>query len=307
MDDMIIFGEALIDDFGTRQVIGGAPFNVARHLAIFGLAPLLVSRIGVDAGGDLIAAECARCGLSDAALQRDLATPTGRVIVEHHGASHRFVILPDQAYDHIDAAPMAAAIKGKTASPLYFGTLAQRAGSRAALTELLAAHTGLRYLDLNIREGQVSERIVFDSLHQADLVKVNEDELRDLLERFTHRRPLPAVTDSEEVRAACATLLRVFTLQGLVVTLGEHGAVYYGADGSVVTSGAAPKVDVVDTVGAGDAFSAVVLLGLRRGWPLAVTMERANVFAAAVCGIAGAVPADLSFYAPWMARWSELS
>lgn len=303
MDDMIIFGEALIDDFGTRQVIGGAPFNVARHLAAFGLAPLLISRIGSDAGGALIAAECARCGLSDAGLQRDLAAPTGRVIVEHHGASHRFVIRPDQAYDHIEPVP----IKAGADATLYFGTLAQRAGSRAALTELLATHTGMRYLDLNIREGQVSERIVFDSLHQADVVKVNEDELRDLLERFTHRRPLPATADNAEVRAACATFIRVFALKGLVVTLGEHGAVYHGADGSVIATGAAPAVEVVDTVGAGDAFSAVWLLGLRRGWPLAVTMERANAFAAAICGVAGAVPTDLGFYAPWLARWSELS
>jgi hypothetical protein len=63
----------------------------------------------------------------------------------------------------------------------------------------------------------------------------------------------------------------------------------------------AAPVQIVDTVGAGDAFSAVFLFGQMQGWPLALTLARANAFAGAICGISGAVPADISFYTPWMA------
>ena len=161
-----------------------------------------------------------------------------------------------------------------------------------------------RYLDLNVREGQVSERCVFESLHAADIVKVNEDELQDLFSWYTHTRHDTADMDSTGVRMACAALIRIFALEGLLVTLGPRGAVYFGADGAIVADYAsAPPKRIIDTVGAGDAFSAVFLLGRARGWPLAQTLARANQFAGAVCGISGAVPADLAFYEPWLARW----
>lgn len=300
---VIVFGEALIDDLVTEQVVGGAPFNVARHLAAFGAAPTMVTRIGNDRNGAAIRDQFARFGMSQAALQFDDSAPTGRVLVERSDGGHRFVIMPDQAYDQIDAGTMERALAGTHASVIYFGTLAQRAArSRAALHKLLDGWPARRYLDLNVREG-VTERIVFESLHRADIVKVNEDELHELFRCFTHRRPIPPAADSAEVRASCAILMRVFALEGMIVTLGERGAVYYGADGSVAGSGAAAAVRVVDTVGAGDAFSAVFLLGQERGWPLETTLARANEFAAAVCTIAGAVPADTGFYAEWTGRW----
>jgi len=301
-----VFGEALVDDFGDRQVIGGAPFNVARHLAALGQDALMLTRVGLDENGARMRAEFERFGLPMAGLQVDAALPTGRVSVERHSdGGHRFTILPHQAYDAMEADAAVAAMTAAAPATLYFGTLAQREpASRDTLARLLAATDACRYLDLNVREGQVTERCVFASLHAADIVKVNEEELQDLFGWYTHMRLPTDDMGCNDVRHACATLLRVFNLAGLIVTLGPRGAVYFGADGAYHTTPApAAPVQLADTVGAGDAFSAVFLLGRARGWPLDITLARANAFAGAVCGIVGAVPDDRAFYRPFIDRW----
>ncbi|MCS0615459.1 PfkB family carbohydrate kinase [Massilia kyonggiensis] len=306
MGTVAVFGEALVDDFGDRQVIGGAPFNVARHLAALGHDALMLTRVGLDENGARMRAEFERFGLPMAGLQVDAALPTGRVSVERHSdGGHRFTILPHQAYDAIEAEPAVAAMTAAAPATLYFGTLAQREpASRDALGRLLAATDACRYLDLNVRTGQVTERCVFASLHAADIVKVNEEELQDLFGWYTHMRLPTDDMAGADVRHACATLLRVFNLTGLIVTLGPRGAVYFGADGAYhATPAPSVPVQLADTVGAGDAFSAVFLLGRARGWPLDVVLARANAFAGAVCGIVGAVPDDRAFYRPFIERW----
>jgi fructokinase len=302
-----VFGEALVDDFGDRQVIGGAPFNLARHLAALGQDALMLTRVGLDANGALMRAEFERFGLTMAGLQVDAALPTGAVRVDRvEGGGHRFTILPRQAYDAIDAEPAVAAMTAVQPATLYFGTLAQReARSRETLARLLDASGACRYLDLNVRDGQVTERCVFASLHAADIVKVNEEELQDLFEWYNHKRLPTDDMDEAEVRHACVTLLRLFNLSGLIVTLGPRGAVYFGADGVFHrTPAPAAPVRLADTVGAGDAFSAVFLLGRARAWPLDLTLARANEFAGAICGVTGAVPEDLAFYRPFIERWA---
>ncbi|KQX00371.1 fructokinase [Massilia sp. Root418] len=314
----VVFGEALVDDFGDLQVIGGAPFNVARNLAGFGMPPLMVTRIGGDTLGAQLRSEFQRFGMSQAGLQEGPGEATGRVQVERTGdGSHRFHILPDQAYDKVQPEPMLSALAGwkdrreaasGTQAPgpaaVYFGTLAQRTPQgRAALQALLQACKAPRYLDLNLRDGQATETTVFDSLCQADTLKVNEEELVQLFDWYAHISPGTADMDSLDVRLACAELITRFSLASIIVTLGPRGAVHYGAGGEVTASGPAEVPRMVDTVGAGDAFSAVYLYGSAQGWPLALTMARANAFAGAICGIAGAVPQDTAFYQTWTARW----
>lgn len=307
-----VFGESLVDDFITEQVVGGAPFNVARNLAAFGMATLMVTRIGDDKNGGLVRGEFARFGMSQAGLQIDAREATGRVVVERSGGGrkgigHRFIILPDQAYDYVATEPALAALAAAMPSVLYFGTMAQRhETSRAALGAMLKASSALRYLDLNVRDGQVTERCAFESLHLAEIVKVNEEELQDLFKWYTHTQPGTRSIDSREMTDACRALMRIFTLQGLIVTLGERGAMYFDADraGTVTISQEChAPAHIVDTVGAGDAFSAVFLYGRAQGWPLPLILARANAFAGAICGVAGAVPADIGFYQPWLAAW----
>ena len=301
----IVFGEALVDDFATEQVVGGAPFNVARHLSAFMAPQLMITRVGADQNGATIQAEFERFAMSQAGLQRDAIEETGRVIVERGPKGHRFVIVPNQAYDYIAREYALAAAKTFEPGAFYFGTLAQRSErSRGTLKALLSSTRGTRFLDVNMRDGQVDERIVSDSLHAADIAKVNEDELQALFGWYFQLGPNDPPMAAGETRSACGALLQMFGLQALIVTLGHRGSVYFGAGGITIDTRDTPAPPfVIDTVGAGDAFSAIFLLGRARGWPLALTLARANEFAGAICAIPGAVPRDLGFYDKWMTRW----
>lgn len=304
----VVFGEALVDDFATGQVVGGAPFNVARHLAAFMAPSLMITRIGEDRNGESVRAEFERFAMSQAGLQRDAIEETGRVLVERTPKGHRFVIVPNQAYDYIEREAALKALAGVTPAAIYFGTLAQRnERSRGTLQALLSATQGkqaIRFLDLNLRDGQVGERTVFHALHAADIAKVNEEELQALFGWYFQLGPNDPPMAADETRSACAGLVQMFGLEALIVTLGHRGSVYFGRDGSTIDTRETPAPPfVIDTVGAGDAFSAIFLLGRMRGWPLALTLARANEFAGAICAIPGAVPRDLGFYDKWMARW----
>jgi fructokinase len=307
----VVFGEALVDEFPTEQVVGGAPFNVARHLAAFMAPALMITRIGKDRNGQAVRAEFERFAMSEAGLQLDPMEETGRVVVERssEGHGHRFHILPRQAYDFIDAGAAAAAAQAQAdAGLVYFGTLAQRdEGSRAALAAVLEAMPAAkRYLDLNLRSGQYIEPTVTRSLEAADIVKVNEEELQALFQWYFQITPNDAPLATEEVHAACRALMDRFGLETLIVTLGHRGSVVFSLDGSLVANRDTPSPPfVIDTVGAGDAFSAIFLLGRASGWPLELTLARANEFAGAICAVAGAVPRDLNFYDKWVARWRE--
>jgi fructokinase len=304
-----VFGEALVDEFPTEQVVGGAPFNVARHLAAFMAPALMITRIGDDRNGQAVRAEFERFAMRDAGLQVDPMEETGRVVVERssQGPGHRFHILPRQAYDFIDAGAAVASLAGFDAGIVYFGTLAQRGqASRAALDAVLDATPARRYLDLNLRTGQYEEATVTRSLTAADIVKVNEEELQVLFQWYFQIAPNETPLATEELHAACRALMDRFGLETLIVTLGHRGSVVFGADGTLIANRDNPAPPfVIDTVGAGDAFSAIFLLGRTRGWPLALTLARANEFAGAICAVAGAVPRDLNFYDKWVARWRE--
>ena len=301
----VVFGEALVDEFPNEQVVGGAPFNVARHLAAFMAPPLMITRIGDDANGQAVRAEFERFVMPETGLQVDPMEETGRVVVERNGQGHRFTILPRQAYDFIDPQAAVASVSGIEAGTLYFGTLAQRSErSRQALAAVLESSPARRFLDLNLRPGQVIEPIVTRSLQAADIVKLNEEELQSLFQWYFQIGRNDAPLSTEEVHAACRALMDRFSLEALIVTLGHRGSVYFGADGSLVANRDNPAPPfVIDTVGAGDAFSAIFLLGRLRGWPLELTLARANEFAGAICAVTGAVPADINFYDKWVARW----
>jgi fructokinase len=307
----VVFGEALVDEFPTEQVVGGAPFNVARHLAAFMAPALMITRIGKDRNGQAVRGEFERFAMSEAGLQQDPMEETGRVVVERspQGHSHRFHILPRQAYDFIDAGAAAASLADLDPGIVYFGTLAQRGQtSRQALDAVLEALPAgtTRYLDLNLRAGQYEESTVTRSLEAADIVKVNEEELQVLFQWVFQIRPNAAPLATEELHAACRALVQRFALETLIVTLGHRGSVVFCADGTLVANRDNPAPPfVIDTVGAGDAFSAIFLLGRSRGWPLALTLARANEFAGAICAVAGAVPRDLNFYDKWATAFTR--
>jgi len=292
---VIAFGETLVDQFRDRNVLGGAPFNVACHLGALGAHPVLVTRAGKDALGDQLLQAMGERGLDVRGVQRDPARPTGRVKVTETARGHAFDILSDQAYDHIHAS--LARMVGLSLHPqmVYFGTLSQRGDSRRALRELLATVDACAFLDVNLRDPWVDADTLRWSLQQARVAKLNEDELVRIGELFS--------LDGATPQARAAVLMSGFNLQRLVVTCGAAGAWTRDAAGRIESVAGTPLSQVVDTVGAGDGFAAVFMLGMLRGWPLTKQLARADTFARALCGIRGAVPASQDFYRPFIREW----
>ncbi len=292
---VIAFGETLVDQFRDRNVLGGAPFNVSCHLGALGAHPVLVTRAGKDALGDQLLQAMSERGLDLRGVQRDPARPTGRVKVTETAHGHVFDILSDQAYDHIHAS--LTRMVGLSLHPqmVYFGTLSQRGDSRRALRELLGTVDACTFLDVNLRDPWVDGDILHWSLRQARVVKLSEDELIRIGDLFS--------LDGATLQARAAVLVSGFDLQRVVVTRGSEGAWTLDAAGRVESVAGTPLDRVVDTVGAGDGFAAVFMLGMLRGWPLAVQLERADAFARALCGIRGAVPATQDFYRPFIRDW----
>ena len=302
---VVVLGEALIDRFPGRDVIGGAPFNVARNLALLGAAPLMITRIGSDALGDTVAADFARFGMSTRGLQRDPAHATGTVAVHMQGTQHTFEIGADSAWDHLDADEAVAVVRGGAPALGYFGTLAQRGPvSRAAIHAALDASNALPFLDLNLRDGPDNRALAESSLARAEFVKVNDDELEQLIDWFGAPREAAVIWGDAAHRTATASLLARFGLRRLTITRGAAGWACLDAAGEWL-EGRAPAVTVRDTVGAGDAFASVLLLGELRGWPLRTALERAAAHASAVCGIDGAVDPASGIYAAAQAAWEH--
>lgn len=292
----VLFGELLADVFPDRQVIGGAPFNVARHLAGFGMQPLLISRIGDDDIGARLLSLLDRFKMDTAGIQRDPVQPTGQVRVHLNQFGHSFEILPDQAYDHIDADCARSATISREPSLIYFGTLAQRhAVSRIALQTVLGSVSGLRMLDLNLRAPWFDASTVRDSLDAADIVKLNAEELVTIAALLG----LPGVNPQQRAES----LMSRFSVQTLLLTAGAQGACLFDSSGNRTNVEGQQPSTVVDTVGAGDAFAAVFIVGIFCNWPVSLILQRADRFARAICGIQGAVPPDNRFYEPFLKQW----
>ena len=293
---VVAFGETLVDQFHDRAVLGGAPFNVSCHLAALGAHPVLVTRTGKDAAGDMLQQAMGARGLDVRGVQIDPVRPTGRVMVTETEGGHRFDILPEQAYDHIHAS--IARMVGLSVHPArgYFGTLSQRSEeSRRALRDLLGAVTACAFLDINLRDPWVDADTVRWSLARASVAKLNEDELV----RVGRLLGL----DGDTPAALAAVMRSAFDLQQVIVTAGPAGAWALDPAGRLESAPGTPLQQIVDTVGAGDGFAAVAMLGMLRGWSTADTLVRADAFARALCGIRGAVPDSLAFYAPFRRDW----
>jgi fructokinase len=307
--DALIYGEALVDLFGSQAIVGGAPLNVARHLAGFGFRPLLITRIGDDDNGRMLRDEMQRFGMDTRGVQIDAQAPTGVVRVEETGpGSHRFTILKDQAYDRIELPAALAAIGDAAASirALCYGSLIRRAPTASTtLDGLLAVLPATRVFDLNWRNEQIDIATALAAAALADEIKLNHDELHLLgaAAGFIDE-PLSAPPEPGTVHSGIARWLDAGRAQSLVVTFGAAGYAAFARDGECVATGTAqPIAQMVDTVGAGDAFVAAMLAGRLAGWPLARRLQRANAFAAAACGWRGAVSADLKMYTEWRRVW----
>ncbi len=301
---VLVIGEALVDRFADGDVVGGAPFNVARSLAAFGVPTTFISRIGDDDDdGARVLASALRFGLHDGPIQRDPQRATGAATVIERNGAHRFEIHADAAWDHLDLNEARAALRAATPGIVYFGTLAQRSETSAQTIDALLERTGaLRYLDLNLRPGQDNRDVARHSLERADWVSVNDDELRRLLVWFLPQADAAADDDSAALRDGIRGLMQLFSIARLIVTRGARGYAAFDLRGRCIAQGAAHAVaPLVDTVGAGDAFSAAFIALQSAGCTTAASLAAANRYAAAVCGQRGALPEDAAFFRGWRA------
>ncbi|WP_027148508.1 carbohydrate kinase family protein [Methylobacter tundripaludum] len=290
-NQIAVFGEALFDQFPDgQQILGGAPFNVAWHLQAFNQHPCFISRVGDDALGDKIRQAMQAWGMAVENLQTDPDYPTGTVRVTINNGDPGYDILAEQAYDFIAAQQPDV---DRRYSVIYHGTLALRnRTSEQALRNLTARHQGKVFIDVNLRAPWWHKETVYQWLDKAQWVKLNDDELMHL------------APQQNTVQDTMRLLLARHGLEVLVVTCGSQGALAINHAGEFIEVVPVDDLAIADTVGAGDAFAAVLLLGMQHGWPLQLTMERAQSFASALVTKRGGTVQDLSFYRPFIDAWN---
>ncbi len=287
----VLFGEVLFDHFPDGEVVlGGAPFNVAWHLNAFGAQPVLISRVGNDALGRRIREAMQAWHMDTAGLQLDSAHPTGTVEVSIENNEPHYDIVEQRAWDFIAADNLPPI---QDAALLYHGSLALRCPvSRQALDRLHAKLDVPVFVDINLRPPWWSREEVDSRLDAARWVKLNDEELETLV---------PAGSTLEQRAVA---LQQAHRLELLITTRGAEGALAYDSTGRTLQVKPPATDKLTDTVGAGDAFAAVMILGLLNDWDLQETLERAQTFASAIVGIRGATPEHRDFYTVFRQRWN---
>ncbi len=287
---MVVFGEVLFDSFADGAcVLGGAPFNVAWHLQAFGCAPLFISRIGDDALGERVRAAMQGWGMQTTGLQLDLLRPTGQVCVRIENGEPGYEIVADQAYDAIDADHLPDT---GPLSLVYHGSLITRSNaSTNALNALLKRDRTPVFLDINLRSPWWNLEDAECMVARTDWLKLNEHELAELLQQDV------------DCQTGATLLLQKYNLSLIIITLGEKGAFVCLKTGETFTVVPEGVSEVVDTVGAGDAFTSVCILGLLQGWDMQQTLMRAQRFASAMVGVRGATIDDREFYSAFINDW----
>jgi fructokinase len=296
---ILVIGEILFDVFRNYRRLGGAPFNFAYHLKSFGFDVRFISRIGIDDAGKeiLYNMELSRFNLDD--LQIDEYHPTGSVNVQlDESGTPQFDIISDVAYDYIEFIPEYHSKLIDAAKMIYFGSLIQRseAGHKNLQTFITRNSSESCYFyDINLRPGCYNDDIIKKSLMKTDILKLNMDELGKL-----KQIQLKKMNDDEFVHY----LMEIHAIRLVSLTKGEAGSELF-TDQGYFSSKPAEAVKVVDSVGAGDAFAAMLAAGLLKKWHPHKILERASLFASRVCEIKGALPDSASFYEPFKALFEN--
>lgn len=279
--EILCVGEVLWDALPAGLFLGGAPFNVACHLSAAGVPVTMVSRVGDDRLGEEALRRAARYGVGTDFVQVDPTLPTGFVRVTVDDSGHaEYEIIERVAWDAI--APTEPLLKrAVNARAIVYGSLAQRSAVTRGTIERLWHSEALMVFDLNLRPPYEDREIISRSLRRADVVKISQDELERLASWFD----LP-----EGHRESAAALAELFSCEVVCVTRGRDGAGLW-RDG-VWAEHPGFEVEVRDTVGAGDAFLAVLLAGLLEGKHSSALLHNANLIGAYVATQFGAVPAD---------------
>ena len=285
---VIGLGEVLWDLLPSGKALGGAPANVAYHANSLGAEGVVVSAVGDDDLGREILDRLRAMSLDTRHVQVIASQPTGTVSVTlDEKGSPTYVIHEDVAWDHI-AVDDATLELARRADAVCFGSLAQRSPeARKSVRAVLGAtrDDALRVFDINLRGDFYDAELIEQSLGLANVLKINDEELETVTGLLGLDRD---AGDKGGDDGRLAKLAEGYDLRLVALTRGERGSVMF-ADGAFSRrDGIAVKVE--DTVGAGDAFTAAVAVGMLGGMDLERVNELANRAAAHVCSQKGAMP-----------------
>jgi len=289
--NIIGVGEVLWDLLLTGPQLGGAPANFAYHAHALGAQARVITRLGKDDYGREIIRRFHEMGLPETTVQIDDTVPTGtaKVALSGEGLAH-FTIQENVAWDHI-AVTREALAAASEAHAICFGSLAQRSEPSRNTIQRLVAGTpadALRVFDINLRQQFYSRGLIEQSLQLANVLKLNDDELPTLAGMFG----LTGLSE-HQIKHQIEWLAHTFSLRLVALTRGANGSLLYQKHNNEVRWSDCPSrpVKVVDTVGAGDSFTAAMVLGLLRKMDLNEINAIANEVARYVCSQPGATPA----------------
>lgn len=284
MNEIVVgMGEALWDVLPEGKKIGGAPANFAYHVSQFGLPSCVVSAIGDDALGKEIIENFTSKGLDQ--LIAEVPYPTGTVQVEiDQTGIPLYDIKENVAWDNIPYTEHLDALAKRTKA-VCFGSLAQRnVVSRETINHFLDTmpkdDDSLIVFDVNLRQGFYNKEILCKSMQNCNILKINDEELITVSRMFGY----PGI----ELRDKCWILLGKYNLKMLILTCGINGS-YVFTPGNVSFQ-PTPKVEVADTVGAGDSFTAAFIASILKGKSVTEAHTIAVKTSAFVCTQKGAMP-----------------
>ena len=275
------FGELLWDLLPSRKVLGGAPANFIYRINSFGDHGTLLSKVGNDKAGRVARETLRNMGVSDENVQTDYYFPTGsvKVKIDEFGNAD-YHILTDVAYDHIEInTEMMDAFS--QADCVCFGTLVQRYGiSKNTLRELIhEAPDVVKFLDINLRKKCYTATSIEDSLKMADILKTNDNELLITKELLGLK--------NENLKELAQEVIEKYNLKIILCTLGAHGA-FCITDKNEFFYDPGHEIELVDTVGSGDAFSAGFVHYYMNGHPINEALRFGNAAGAMVATTTGA-------------------
>ena len=277
-------GEILWDVFPNGKKLGGAPANFAYHVTALGHEGIIISRIGDDNYGKEIIEQLISLGLLTDYIQIDSEKETGVVEVQIDDKNQPYYIIKeDVAWDFIQWDSKFDSLV-ESADAICFGTLAQRSKvSRNTIINLLKKMNkdAVKVYDINLRQSFYNKNIIVDSLRLSDILKLNSDELEVLRELLN----ISMKYDEEEV---CKFLIDSFDLNLICLTKGEEGSILFDKQNSY--SSPSYPYKVADRVGAGDAFTAAVIVYYLKGEPIDVISAKANRLASWVTSKNGGTP-----------------
>ena len=278
---VIGIGEALWDVLPEGKKLGGAPANFAYHARQFGLEGIAVSAIGQDALGDEIVEDFEAHGLPYNLSRVDYPTGTVQVTLDAKGVP-QYEIKTDVAWDNI---PFTGELKALAADckAVCFGSLAQRSAvSRATIGAFLDAvpEDCMKVFDINLRQNFYDAEVLEASFRRCDILKINDEELVIISRMFGYAGP--------DLDDKCRKIIKDYDLKMLILTCGTEGScVFYEGGLSFLPT---PKVEVADTVGAGDSFTGSFIASLLQGITVPQAHETAVKVSAYVCTQKGAMP-----------------